>query len=148
MDLKTTPFLFEDNQQHLLSEFQKEKGYVLYFFPKAATPGCTLETIAYNKHYQEFLQKGYNVIGISRDNPKKQHQFKCDHTVVFPMLCDIDEKLCQHFDVMKQKKMFNNTFMATERSTFVVDNDFNILQAWRKVKPVDHIEDILKFLDK
>lgn len=104
MNLKQEKFLFTDGEEHLISDFQKEKDYIFYFFPKAATAGCTLETVAYNRYYQKFLTAGYNVIGISRDNLKKQTKFQQDHAVEFTMLCDVDEKLCKMFDVLKQKK--------------------------------------------
>lgn len=138
--------LFDDNQKYLLKKFEKEKGYVLYFFPKASTPGCTLETIAYNQRYQEFLRKGYNVIGISRDEPKKQNKFKCEHEVMFPLICDVDSKVCEQFKVLKDKKMFNKTFLGIERSTFVINNNFEIINEWRKVEPVKHIDEVLKSL--
>lgn len=146
MSIFDQPFLFDDNKKHLLSEFKKEKGYVLFFYPKAGTPGCTLETIEYNKHYQEFVAKGYNVIGISRDNPTKQNKFKCNHEIQFPLICDMDSTLCHEFKVLKNKKMFNNTFLAIDRSTFVIDNNYQIIHEWRSVKPVQHIEAVLNSL--
>ncbi|AOX43715.1 peroxiredoxin [Spiroplasma sp. NBRC 100390] len=143
MNLKQEKFLFTDGKEHLISDFQKEKGYIFYFFPKAATTGCTLETVAYNRYYQKFLTAGYNVIGISRDNLKKQTKFQQDHAVEFPMICDVDEKLCKMFNVLKQKKMFNNVYMGIERSTFLLNNDFVIIEEWRKVAPVEHIKTVL-----
>lgn len=114
--------------EHLISDFQQEKGYIFYFFPKAATPGCTLETVTYNNYYQKFLAAGYNDIGISRDDLKKQTKFQQNHAVKFPMICDIDAKLCQMFGVLKEKKMFNNVYMGIERSTFLINNDFEVIQ--------------------
>ncbi|ALA97489.1 putative alkyl hydroperoxide reductase [Spiroplasma kunkelii CR2-3x] len=143
MNLKQEKFLFTDGKEHLITDFQKEKGYIFYFFPKAATPGCTLETVAYNRYYQKFLTAGYNVIGISRDNLKKQTKFQNDNNVSFPMLCDIDSKLCEMFGVLKKKKIFNNVYLGIERSTFLLDNDFKIIQEWPKVKPVEHIKTVL-----
>ncbi|WHQ36699.1 peroxiredoxin [Spiroplasma sp. SV19] len=143
MNLKQEKFLFTDGKEHLISAFQKEKGYIFYFFPKAATAGCTLETVAYNRYYSKFLAAGYNVIGISRDNLKKQTKFQQDNAVEFPMICDIDEKLSKMFDVLKQKKMFNNVYMGIERSTFLLNNDFEIIEEWRKVAPVEHIKAVL-----
>ncbi|AGM24943.1 peroxiredoxin [Spiroplasma chrysopicola] len=146
MDLKTTKLLFSDNIEHLLSEFQQAKGYIIYFFPKANTSACTLETVEYNRLYDQFMQAGYSVIGVSRDVPKKQQQFKLSNNIKFPLVCDVDSQLCNTFNVLKQKKMFNNTFMGIERSTFMLDNDFNILHEWRNVKAVEHISDVLKLI--
>ncbi|MFU0252465.1 hypothetical protein [Spiroplasma sp. Moj] len=64
------------------------------------------------------------------------------------MLCDIDSKLCEMFDVLKEKKMFNNVYLGIERSTFLLDNDFKIIQEWRKVKPVEHIKTVLSVVTK
>ncbi|WP_419335386.1 redoxin domain-containing protein [Spiroplasma endosymbiont of Sarcophaga variegata] len=74
---------------------------------------------------------------------KKQTKFQQDHAVEFPMLCDVDERLCKMFDVLKQKKMFNNVYMGIERSTFLLNNDFEIIEVWRKVAPVEHIKTVL-----
>lgn len=132
-----------DNTIKTFTEFKKEKGYVIFFYPKALTPGCTLEIKEYNKYYQNFNDLGYQIIGISRDKVKKQNEFSCKYDTAYPLVSDKDSTLCNHFRVLKNKKMFNNTFLAISRSTFIVNNDLEIIKEFRNVKPTEHIKEVL-----
>lgn len=128
------------------NDFKKEKGYVIFFYPKALTPGCTLEVKQYNECYQNFADLGYQIIGVSRDKVKTQNEFSCKYDTPYPLVSDTDSTLCNHFKVLKNKKMFNNTFLAISRSTFIINNDLEIVKEFRNVKPEEHIKEVLKFI--
>ncbi len=116
---------------------------VLYFYPRANTPGCATESQDFSTHYSIFKQLGCEVIGVSMDSLKKQQNFKNKYTMPFELVADVDEVLCQEFDVIKQKNMYGKQFMGIERSTFLINSSGEIIQAWRKVKVPGHVEAVL-----
>lgn len=116
---------------------------VLFFYPRANTPGCSTESQDFSSHYQAFKAAGCEVLGISADSLKKQQNFKAKFNMPFELIADTEEVVCQGFDVIKEKKMYGKTFMGIERSTFVLNAEGEILQAWRKVKVPGHVEEVL-----
>ncbi len=118
-------------------------NWCCFFYPRANTPGCSTESQDFSTHYQAFKAAGCEVLGISADSLKKQQNFKAKFNMPFELIADTEEVVCQAFAVIKEKKMYGKTFMGIERSTFVLNAEGEILQAWRKVKVPGHVEEVL-----
>ncbi len=116
---------------------------VLYFYPRANTPGCSTESQDFSAAYADFKAAGCEILGVSMDSLKKQQNFKNKFSMPFELVADVDEILCQAFAVIKEKKMYGKTFMGIERSTFLLDSSGEILAEWRKVKVPGHVADVL-----
>jgi peroxiredoxin Q/BCP len=121
----------------------KGKPYVLYFYPKADTPGCTKEACDFNEALTQFRKAGLDIIGVSPDPMKPIEKFAQKFTLDFPLASDEDHKLSQAYGVWVEKSMYGRTYMGIERSTFLVDAEGRIAQAWRKVSVPGHASEVL-----
>jgi thioredoxin-dependent peroxiredoxin len=119
------------------------KPYVLYFYPKDDTPGCTLEGKDFRDRHAEFAKLGVRVLGVSRDSPTSHAKFKGKYDLPFELVSDADEALCQQFDVIKDKNMYGKKVRGIERSTFLVDAAGVLRKEWRKVKVDGHVAEVL-----
>ena len=117
--------------------------YVLYFYPKDDTPGCTIEGKDFRDHHAEFGRRGVRVLGISRDSLTSHAKFQAKYELPFELVSDADEKLCQQFDVIKDKTMYGKKVRGIERSTFLIDSDGVLRKEWRKVKVDGHVAEVL-----
>ena len=117
--------------------------YVLYFYPKDATPGCTIEGAAFRDLHDEFKRAGYMVFGVSRDTISSHEKFKAKMHFPFDLLADTEVTMCKLFDVIKEKNMYGKKVMGIERSTFVMGPKNEVLKAWRGVKVEGHAEAVL-----
>jgi len=122
------------------------KRVVLYFYPKADTPGCTIESCEFRDHAKEFAKKGVTVVGISPDKPVAQEKFKAKYDLPFVMLSDSEKEAAQAFGVWKEKTMYGRKVMGIERSTFVIGPDGKIEKAYAKVKAAGHAGTVLEEL--
>ena len=120
------------------------RPYVLYFYPRDNTPGCTTEGENFRDHYAKFRRRKVTVLGVSRDNLRSHERFKAKFEFPFELLADEDEKLCSLFDVIKQKNMYGKKVRGIERSTFLVDASGKLRREWRKVKIDGHVEEVLE----
>lgn len=130
-----------------LKSLQGQK-VVLYFYPKDDTPGCTIEGIDFNRLLSQFKKANTVVFGVSRDSVKSHIKFCDKYSFKFDLLSDEDEKLCQHFGVIKEKNMYGKKVMGIERSTFIFDEDQSLAGEYRKVKAEGHAEFILNEIKK
>jgi peroxiredoxin Q/BCP len=119
---------------------------VIYFYPKADTPGCTNESMQFRDVYTDFKKKGVAVIGVSRDSVDKQAKFKAKYELPFPLLADTEAKVCNAFGVIVEKNMYGKKSMGIQRSTFLVDAAGKITRVWPKVAVAGHAEEVLKSL--
>jgi peroxiredoxin Q/BCP len=119
------------------------KPFVLYFYPKASTPGCTTEGLDFTAAIAKFRRQGCQILGASRDSLKAQENFKTKQSFAFDLIADTEEILCNAFDVIKMKNMYGKQVRGIERSTFLIDADGKLRQEWRGVKVKDHVEDVL-----
>ena len=117
--------------------------YVLYFYPRDDTPGCTIEGKDFRDHHAEFGRRGVRVLGVSRDSLASHAKFQAKYELPFELVSDADEKLCQQFDVIKDKNMYGKKVRGIERSTFLVDSDGVLRKEWRKVKVDGHVAEVL-----
>ena len=122
------------------------KPVILFFYPKADTPGCTIEACGFRDTFKKLQDAGAVVLGISRDTPKAQKKFKEKYDLPYTLLADVDEKVCQQFDVLKEKNMYGKKVMGIERTTFLIGPDQKLLKIFPKVKPEGHAEEVLAFL--
>ena len=122
----------------------KGKNLVIYFYPKDATPGCTLEGQDFRDNHAKFKRNKTLVIGVSRDSINSHEKFKAKQAFPFELLSDPDETLCKLFDVIKEKNMYGRKVMGIERSTFLVGPDGKLRREWRKVKIAGHVDEVLE----
>lgn len=125
---------------------QSGKAFVLYFYPKDSTPGCTTEAQQFRDLHADFQALGCAVFGVSRDSLKSHENFKAKQNLPFELLSDPEEKACGLFEVMRLKNMYGKQVRGIERSTFVLDRQGNVLKAWRGVKVPGHAQDVLDFV--
>jgi len=124
----------------------KGQAFVLYFYPKDNTPGCTAQGGDFRDRHAAFLAAGAQVFGISRDSLKSHESFKEKQSYPFELVSDAEEIACQAFDVIKQKKMYGKDVRGIERSTFVINKEGQIVKEWRGVKVPGHVEEVLAFV--
>ncbi|NCC28806.1 MAG: peroxiredoxin [Gammaproteobacteria bacterium] len=125
-----------------LSDY-RGKHLVLYFYPKASTPGCTQEGQDFRDAADAFAAADTQILGASRDGIKAQENFKAKQSFPFDLLSDKDETLCKAFDVIKMKKMYGKESLGVERSTFLIDAEGVLREEWRGVKVKDHVAAVL-----
>lgn len=118
--------------------------FVLYFYPRDDTPGCTLEGEAFRDHHAEFRKLKVRVLGVSRDSLAAHEKFKAKFNFPFELISDAGEKLCGLFDVIRDKNMYGKKVRGIERSTFLFDADGTLRREWRKVKVDGHAEQVLQ----
>jgi peroxiredoxin Q/BCP len=128
-----------------LSDY-RGKPVVLYFYPKASTPGCTQEGLDFTAAINKFRRQSAVILGASRDSVKAQENFKTKQGFPFDLLSDQDEVLCQAFDVIKMKNMYGKQVRGIERSTFLIDGEGILRQEWRKVAVKGHADAVLEAL--
>jgi len=128
-----------------LSDY-RGKALVLYFYPKASTPGCTQEGLDFAAEIAKLRRRGAVVLGASRDSLKAQENFKAKQGFPFELVADTDEALCQAFDVIRLKQMYGKQVRGIERSTFLVDADGVLRREWRGVKVAGHVAEVLEAL--
>ena len=124
-------------------EDYKGKKLVLFFYPKASTPGCTAEACNLRDHCQTFLAKGYDVLGVSADSAKRQQNWIDKHELPFPLLADEDKAVIEAFGVWGPKKFMGKEYDGIHRTTFVIAEDGTIEDVISKVKTKAHSEQIL-----
>ncbi len=126
-----------------LADF-RGRTLVLFFYPKASTPGCTQEGKDFRDAIEAFRTSGAEVLGASRDGIKAQENFKRKQEFPFELLSDKEELLCKAFDVIKLKKNYGREYLGIERSTFLIDAQGILRQAWCKVKVKGHVAEVLE----
>jgi peroxiredoxin Q/BCP len=133
----------QDDQTVHLTDFAG-KPVVLFFYPKADTPGCTIEACGFRDTFTKLQKAGAIVLGISRDTPKAQKKFQEKYGLPYPLLADVDEKVCNQFDVLREKNMYGKKVIGIERTTFLIGPDQRLLKVFPKVKPEGHAEEVLE----
>ncbi|WP_201577221.1 MULTISPECIES: peroxiredoxin [Psychrobacter] len=123
-----------------------DKGLILYFYPKDNTPGCTTQATEFTAHINDFDGLGYDIVGVSRDSAESHEKFIAKYDLQIPLISDNDEKLCQYFDVIKEKNMYGKITLGLVRSAFVFDKDGNLTHAQRNLRAKDYTERLLTML--
>jgi peroxiredoxin Q/BCP len=126
-----------------LSDLRGQK-VVLYFYPRADTPGCTVEACEFRDMSRKFGKRGATIVGISPDTPKAQDKFKAKYDLPFTLLCDTDKSVAKAYGVLKEKNMYGKKVIGIDRSTFVIDEKGRIAKVFSGVKAKGHAEQVLE----
>ncbi|MBV1872970.1 MAG: peroxiredoxin [Gammaproteobacteria bacterium] len=121
------------------------KGYqlALFFYPRDATPGCTMEAQDFGAHYEDFKGIKTVVLGVSRDTLASHESFKLKENLPFELISDMEEALCKQFEVLKPKIIGGKTIIGVERSTFLIAIDGTLAKEWRGVNVAGHVTEVL-----
>jgi thioredoxin-dependent peroxiredoxin len=133
----------ENGEKVSLTDF-KGKNVVLFFYPKADTPGWTIEACGFRDAFNRIQKTGTVVLGISADTPAKQKKFKEKYNLPYTLLADVEKKVCKAFGVLKEKNMYGKKVIGIARTTFVIDGAGDIVQTFENVKPDGHADEVLK----
>lgn len=148
MDLvgkKAPAFALEDQNGkiHKLADY-KGKKVVLYFYPKDMTSGCTVEAQNFRDAMPEFEKRNVVVLGVSADDVKSHKKFEEKECLNFPLLADTDKKVVEAYGVWVEKSMYGKKYMGIQRDTFLIDEDGKVAKHYVKVKPKDHVQQLLE----
>ena len=132
-------------KEYSLNDFKGQK-VILYFYPKDNTAGCTQEACDFRDNINR-LTNFATVIGVSPDSIKSHLKFKEKQSLNFILLSDPEHKLAEAFNVWVEKSMYGRKYMGIERSTFVLDENLNIIKEWRKVKVKGHVDEVIEYLN-
>ena len=130
--------LMSDEEKKVSLSNYRGKQVVLYFYPKDGTPGCTKEAQGFRDLADDFDKENAVIIGVSKDSVKSHQRFKAKHNLPFALLSDPEGKVLDLYGVWKQKSMYGRTFLGTERTTFLVDQEGVVKKVYRKVKVKGH----------
>lgn len=122
------------------------KKIVLYFYPKDNTPGCTAESCDLRDNYSQFLEKGFEVIGVSADSEKSHQNFISKHNLPFRLISDVDKKVLQDYNAWGEKKLYGKTYMGVLRKTYIIDEKGYVEKIIEKVKTKEHSRQIFSEL--
>ncbi len=136
--------LDQDGNKIKLIDYKGNK-LVLFFYPKASTPGCTMEAKNLRDYYNDFLDKGYAILGVSADSAKRQKNFCLKNELPYPLLADEDKKVINAYGVWGPKKFMGREYEGIHRTTFIIDENGLILNIIAKVKTKDHANQIFNF---
>ena len=132
-------------KEYSLNDFKGQK-VILYFYPKDNTSGCTQEACDFRDNINR-LTSFATVIGVSPDSIKSHLKFKEKQDLNFILLSDPEHKLAETFNVWVEKSMYGRKYMGIERSTFVLDENLNVIKEWRKVKVKGHVDEVIEYLN-
>ena len=132
-------------KEYSLNDFKGQK-VILYFYPKDNTSGCTQEACDFRDNINR-LTSFATVIGVSPDSIKSHLKFKEKQSLNFILLSDPEHKLAEAFNVWVEKSMYGRKYMGIERSTFVLDENLNMIKEWRKVKVKGHVDEVIEYLN-
>mgnify|MGYP001814396731 CR=1 FL=1 len=135
----------DDGSDISLSSYRGKK-VVLYFYPKDDTPGCTTQACDLRDNYEAMQARGVVVLGVSPDGPASHKKFREKYSLNFPLLSDEDHQVAETYGVWKEKSMYGKKYWGIERSTFLIDEEGRIEEAWRKVRPKGHAERVSEAL--
>ncbi len=134
--------LDQDGIERSLSDY-KGKKLIVFFYPKASTPGCTAEACNLSDNYKELQSKGYEILGVSADSAKRQSNFRNKYEFPYPLLADEDKSVIEAFNVWGPKKFMGREYDGIHRTTFVINEEGTLEQVITKVKTKDHTAQIL-----
>ena len=139
----------QDGQSISLSEYAKTP-VVLFFYPRADTPGCTIESCGFRDAFEQFQEAGITVFGISRDAVKDQLKFKQKYDLPYDLLADPDMQLIDRYDLVRPKNMYGKIVKGVKRTTYLISSDIGkgqrLLHTFFEVKPEGHAEEVLALL--
>ena len=130
-------------EKHLIG-----KKVIIYFYPKDDTPGCTTEALDFSSFKKKFEALNVSIIGVSKDSIKKHEKFIQKHNLKIDLASDEDGSICEKFGVWTEKSMYGKKYMGIERSTFLFDENLNLVHLWNKVKVKNHVQEVFEHISK
>ena len=137
----------QDGKEVSLSDF-KSTPVVLFFYPRADTPGCTIESCGFRDIFAKFKKAGITVFGVSRDTVKDQKKFKDKYDLPYDLLADPEMVLINRYDLIKPKNMYGKLVKGVKRTTYLIGTDQRLIHTFEEVKPEGHAEEVLALLKK
>ena len=138
--------VLNQNENLVKSSDLEGKSYILFFYPRANTPGCTAEACSLNDKFSELRKKGFEIFGVSEDTPAKQMKFKEKYGFTYNLLADTEHNLIEAYGVWGPKKFMGKEYDGLHRTTFIIDTDGIITHVINKVRTKDHANQILELL--
>lgn len=138
--------LLTGNKQAQLSDYLGQY-LVIYFYPKASTPGCTTEGCDFTALSPQFSGLNANILGVSIDSLKRQENFKTKYNFTFDLVADINSQICHYFGVIQEKKNFGKTYMGIVRSTFVINPQGKLIKEWRNLRVKEHAQEVHDYIE-
>ncbi len=138
--------LQDENGQEVSLKGLRGKTVVLYFYPRADTPGCTVEACEFRDTYKQMQKTGAVLLGVSPDTTQAQKKFQEKFHLPFPLLADADKKAAIAYGVLKEKNMYGKKVMGVARTTFVIGPEGKIEHIFPKVRPEGHADEVLQYL--
>lgn len=135
----------QDGKMHSLSDY-KGQNVLLYFYPKDMTPGCTTEAQCFRDRMNDFKAYNVQVLGVSCDSVVSHKKFAEKHGLNFPLLADVDKKVVQDYGVWGERSMMGVKYMGIQRDSFLIGPEGEIVKHYEKVKPSEHIQEVLEDL--
>jgi len=132
----------DENGELITLEEYRGKKVVLFFYPKDNTPGCTAEACDLRDNYSQFLEQGFEIIGVSADSEKSHINFKSKHKLPFRLISDVDRKVLQDYDAWGEKKMYGKSYMGILRKTYIINEEGYVEKIIEKVKTKEHSKQI------
>ncbi|NTU96818.1 MAG: thioredoxin-dependent thiol peroxidase [Chlorobiaceae bacterium] len=137
----------QDGKIVTLEEYRGRK-VIIYFYPKDDTPGCTAEACAFRDNLPKFKKLGVDVLGVSVDSEGKHRKFADKFQLPFRLVADTEKSIVEAYGVWGPKKFMGREYMGTSRVSYLVDEQGGIEKVWPKVKPTEHVEEVLDYLQK
>jgi len=137
--------LLTGDKQTNFSQYQGQY-LVLYFYPKASTPGCTTESCDFTELFPQFSDANTQILGVSMDTLKRQDNFKAKFNFAFDLIADTSQEVCQYFGVIQEKKNFGKTYMGIVRSTFIINPQGELIKEWRNLRVKGHAQEVFDFI--
>jgi thioredoxin-dependent peroxiredoxin len=138
--------LQDENDKTVSLKDLRGKVVVLYFYPRADTPGCTVQACSFRDTYTQIQKTGAVLLGVSPDTPKAQKKFQEKFQLPFSLLADADKKVAEAYGVVQEKNMYGKKVMGIARTTFIIGPDGKVLHIFPKVKPEGHAVEVLAYL--
>lgn len=135
------------NGEHVRLSALRGNKVILYFYPKDNTPGCTSEACNLRDNYEQLLDKGFYIIGISPDSDDSHKKFTQKYDLPFPLIADPEKEILRVYGVWGEKKMYGKTYQGVHRTTFIIDEEGHIGKIFNKVKTKEHAGQILSAMD-
>ena len=133
----------QNGELHKLSDYLG-KRVVLYFYPKDDTPGCTAEACSFRDNYSVFKQNNIVILGVSADSAKSHAKFQEKYELPFTLLSDTDHTVSEAYGVWGLKKYMGREYFGINRTTFLIDEEGNLVKVYEKVKPAEHAQEIIE----
>jgi peroxiredoxin Q/BCP len=132
-----------DENNNLSLKNLKGKWFVLYFYPKDNTSGCTKEACSFRDHMEEITKSGVEVIGVSPDSIKSHNNFKTKFNLNFHLIADPDKTICNAYDIMGEKSMYGKKYLGVIRTTYIIDDQGIIRKVFSNVKVDGHVDEVI-----